>query len=125
MAEQAQSDADDLGGLQEVPLDATQDPTDPATKSPYAKLIQELKEPDPPPGPPPPKDGKSTPHLQPERAKLLQNLLNAIPIASASQIAQMLQVFKPQNARPASAGQGALPTNPRPQNPMYPPPTRV
>ena len=53
MAEQAQSDADDLGGLQEVPLDATQDPTDPATKSPYAKLIQELREPDTlPPRPP-------------------------------------------------------------------------
>ena len=49
MAEQAQSDADDLDGLQEVPLDATQDPTDPSTKAPYAKLIQELKEPDTPP----------------------------------------------------------------------------
>ena len=31
MAEQAQSDADDLDGLQEVALDATQDQTDPST----------------------------------------------------------------------------------------------
>ena len=49
MAEQTQSDVDDLDGLQEVPLDATQDPTDPASKAPYAKPIQELKEPDTPP----------------------------------------------------------------------------
>ena len=42
MAEQAQSDADDLDGLQDVPLDAPQDPTDPSTNAPYAKLITEL-----------------------------------------------------------------------------------
>ena len=118
MAEQAQSDADDLDGLQEVALDATQDPTDPSTNVPYARLIQELKQPDTSPQTPP-KDGKAKLQLQPERAKLLQNLLNAIPIASASQIAQMLQVFKPQNAQPASAGQGAQSTNPRPQNPTH------
>ena len=53
MAEQAQSDADDLDGLQEVPLDATQDPTDPSINGPYAKLIQELKQPDTPPPDPP------------------------------------------------------------------------
>ena len=116
MAEQAQSDADDLDGLQEISLDGTQDQADPATNAPYAKLIQELQQPDTPPQTPP-KDGKAKLQLQPERAKLLQNLLNAIPIASASQIAQMLQVFKPQNAGPASAGQGAQSTNPRPQNP--------
>ena len=51
MAEQAQSDADDLDGLQEVALDATQDPTDPSTNVPYAKLIQELQQPDTPPLP--------------------------------------------------------------------------
>ena len=50
MAEQAQSDADDLDGLQEVALDATQDPTDPSTNVPYAKLIQELQQPDTPRG---------------------------------------------------------------------------
>jgi len=83
MAEQAQSDADDLDGLQEVPLDATQDQTDPSTNPPYAKLIQELQQPDTPPRPPP-EDGKPKLKIQPERAKLLQNLLNAIPIASAS-----------------------------------------
>ena len=49
MAEQAQSDADDLDGLQEVSLDATQDSTDPPTNAPYARLIQELKQPDTPP----------------------------------------------------------------------------
>ena len=43
MEEQAQSDADDLDGLQEVSLDATQDSTDPPTNAPYARLIQELK----------------------------------------------------------------------------------
>ena len=117
MAEQAQSDADDLDGLQEVSLDATQDSTDPPTNAPYARLIQELKQPDTPQIPP--KDGKAKLQLQPERAKLLQNLLNAIPIASASQIAQMLQVFKPRNAQPAAAGQGAQSTNPRPQNPTH------
>ena len=53
MAEQAQSDADDLDGLQEVALDATQDPTDPSTNAPCARLIQELKEPDTPPQTPP------------------------------------------------------------------------
>ena len=67
----------------------------------------------------PPKDGKSKLQLQPERAKLLQNLLNAIPIASANQIAQMLQVFKPQAAQTAAASQAAQPTNPRPQNPTH------
>ena len=74
--------------------------------------------------PVPPKDDKPAPQLQPERAKLLQNLLNAIPIASLDQIARMLQVSKPQNAQPAPAGQGN-PPNPRPQNPMFPSPTRV
>ena len=114
MAEQAQSDADDLDGLQEVALDATQDPTDPSTNVPYAKLIQELQQPDTPP-----KDGNAKVQLQPERAKLLQNLLNALPIASASQIAKMLKVFKPQDAQTASANQGAQSTNPRPQNPTH------
>ena len=52
MAEQAQSDADDLDGLQEVALDATQDPTDPSTTVPYAKLMQELTQPDTPQTPP-------------------------------------------------------------------------
>ena len=117
MAEQAQSDADDLDKLQEVAQDATQDPTDPSTNVPYAKLIQELQQPDTPPDPP--KDGKAKLQLQPERAKLLQNLLHAIPIASASQIAQMLQVFTPQDAQTASANQGAQSTNPRPQNPTH------
>ena len=117
MAEQALSDADDLDGLQEISLDGTQDQADPATNAPYAKLIQELQQPDTPPQTP--KDGKAKLQLQPERAKLLQNLLNAIPIASASQIAQMLQVFKPQDAQTASANQGAQSTNPRPQNPTH------
>ena len=49
MAEQAQSDADDRDGLQEVALDATQDPSNPSTNAPYAKLMQELKQPDTPP----------------------------------------------------------------------------
>ena len=74
--------------------------------------------------PPPPKEDKAPPQLQPERAKLLQDLLHAIPIASADQIARMLQVFKPQNTQPAQAGQGKNP-NPRPQNSRSPPPTRV
>ena len=52
MAEQAQSDADDLDGLQEVSLDATQNATDPPTNAPYARLIQEFKQPDTPPDPP-------------------------------------------------------------------------
>ena len=52
MAEQAQSDADDLDGLQEISLDGTQDQADPATNGPYAKLIQELQQPDTPPAPP-------------------------------------------------------------------------
>ena len=117
MAEQAQSDADDRDGLQEVALDATQDPSDPSTNAPYAKLMQELKQPDAPQDPP--KDGKAKVQLQPERAKLLQNLLNALPIASPSQIAKMLQVFKPQDAQTASANQGAQFSNPRPQNPTH------
>ena len=49
MAEQAQSDAGDLDGLQDVPQDAPQDPTDPPTKKPYTRLMKELNEPDPPP----------------------------------------------------------------------------
>ena len=57
--------------------------------------------------------------LQPERAKLLQNLLNALPIASQSQIAKMLKVFNPQDAQTASANQGAQFSNPRPQNPTH------
>ena len=76
--------------------------------------MKELNQPDTPP-----KDGKAKVQLQPERAKLLQNLLNAIPIASASQIAKMLEVFKPQVAQTASANQGAQATNPRPQNPTH------
>ena len=120
MAEQAQSDAGDLDGLQDGPLDAPQDPTKPPTKNPYTRLLKELNEPDTPP----PKEDKVPPQLQPERAKLLQNLLNAIPIASADQIARMLQVFKPPNAQPSQAGQGKNP-NPRPQNSRSPPPTRV
>ena len=46
MAEQAQSDAGDLDGLQDVPQDAPQDPTDPPTKKPYTRLMKELNEPD-------------------------------------------------------------------------------
>ena len=118
MAEQALSDADDLDGLQEISLDGTQDQADPATNAPYAKLIQELQQPDTPPQTPP-KDGNAEVQLQPGRAKLLKNLLNAIPIASASQIAKMLQVFKPQDAQTASASQGTQSTNPRPQNPTH------
>ena len=120
MAEQAQSDAGDLDGLHDGPQDAAQDPTKPPTQEQYTRLMRELNEPDTPP----PKEDKAPPQLQPERAKLLQDLLHAIPIASANQIARMLQVFKPQNAQPAQAGQGKNP-NPRPQNPTYLPPTRV
>ena len=120
MAEQAQSDAGDLDGLHDGPQDAAQDPAKPPTQEQYTRLIRELNEPDTPP----PKDDKEPPQLQPERAKLLQNLLNAIPIASADQIARMLQVFKPQNTQPAQAGQGENP-NSRPQNSKSPPPTRV
>ena len=83
MAEQAQSDAGDLDGLHDGPQDASQDPTKPPTQEQYTRLIRELNEPDTPP-----KEDKVPPQLQPERAKLLQNLLNAIPIASADQIAQ-------------------------------------
>ena len=119
MAEQAQSDAGDLDGLQDGPQDAPQDLTKPPTQDPYTRLMKELNEPDTPP-----KEDKVPPQLQPERAKLLQNLLNAIPIASADQIARMLQVFKPQNAQPAQTGQGK-PPNPRPQNSRSPPLTRV
>ena len=49
MAEQAQSDAGDLDGLQDVPQDAPQDPTDPPTQNPYTRLMKELNEPDTPP----------------------------------------------------------------------------
>ena len=119
MAEQAQSDAGDLDGLHDGPQDAPQDPAKPPTQEQYTRLLKELNEPDTPP-----KDDRPAPQLQPERAKLLQNLLNAIPIASADQIARMLQVFKPQNAQPAPAGQGK-PPNPRPQNLRSPPPNRV
>ena len=120
MAEQAQSDAGDLDGLHDGPQDAPQDPAKPPTQEQYTRLLKELNEPDTPP----PKEDKTPPQLQPERAKLLQDLLNAIPIASANQIARMLQVFKPQNTQPAQAGQGKNP-NPRPQNSRSPPPTRV
>ena len=119
MAEQAQSDAGDLDGLQDGPQDAAQDPTKPPTQEQYTRLLRELDEPTSPP-----KEDRAPPQLQPERAKLLQNLLNAIPIASADQIARMLQVFKPQNTQPAQAGPGKNP-NPRPQNSRSPPPTRV
>ena len=68
MAEQAQSDADDLDGLQEVALDATQDPTDPSTNGPYAKLIQELQQPATPlPQPPPPHPRTAKPRCSSNR----------------------------------------------------------
>ena len=116
MAEQAQRDAEDLDGLQDVALDAASPPP----QNPLANL---LNAPDAPVTPPPTE--QPAPQLQPKRAQLLQNLLNAIPIASADQIAQMLQVFAPENAQPAPAGQGAPAPAPRPQSPTYPLPPRV
>ena len=49
MAEQAQSDAGDLDGLQDGPQDAPQDPTNLPTQDPYTRLMKELNEPDTPP----------------------------------------------------------------------------
>ena len=45
MAEQAQSDAGDLDGLQDGPQDAPQDPTKPPTQEQYTRLLRELNEP--------------------------------------------------------------------------------
>ena len=81
----------------------------------------------PPPQVPAPAANQPAPQLQPERAQLLQNLLNAIPIASADQITRMLQVFAPQSAQVSHPSQSnpAPPPPPVPQGPTYPLPPRV
>ena len=115
MAEQAQSDSDDVDVLQETPLGATSPPP----QDPYANLLND-SDTTPPPQDPPRPAGQSAPQLEAKRTQLLRNLLNAIPIASADQIARMLQVFEPQTPRPDVSGRGAPAPAPPPQNPTSP-----
>ena len=119
MSEQAQRDEDERDGLLDVSLDATTQ----RSQNLYANLLNS-------PDTPPPQDPRSTteqkaPQLQPKRAQLLHNLLNAIPIASEEQITRMLQVFEPQNTQPASPRQGAPGPAPHPRNSTYTLPPRV
>ena len=116
MAEQAQDDADDRDVLQETPLGATAPPP----QNPLANLLIDSDTPTPPPQDPPQPAGQSAPQLKAKRAQLLQNLLNAILIASADQIARMLQVFEPQRAQPGASGRAAPPPAPPPQNQTSP-----
>ena len=83
--------------------------------------------PHPPPQNPRPDAKQSAPQLQPERAQLLQNLLNAIPIASSDQITRMLQVFAPHNAQPSPSGHNNRAPAPHPYGPTYslPPASRA
>ena len=122
MSEQAQRDEDERDGLLDVSLDAT-------TQRPLNLYSNLLNSPDTPP-PQEKKKKKTTteqkaPQLQPKRAQLLHNLLNAIPIASEEQITRMLQVFEPQNTQPASPRQGAPGPAPHPRNSTYTLPPRV
>ena len=115
MAEQAQDAAQeedqDIDLLQDAFLDAPVQPPQSGT---------------PPPQVPAPAANQPAPRLQPERAQLLQNLLNALPIANADQITRMLQIFAPQNAQlPQPSNNNPAPPPPRPQGHTYPLPPRV
>ena len=113
MAEQAQDAAQeedqDLDLLQDALLDAP---------------VQSPQNLTPPPQVPAPAANQPAPRLQPERAQLLQNLLNALPIASTDQITRMLQIFAPQNAHlpQQSNNNPAPPPSPSPR-PHLPPPS--
>ena len=116
MAEQAQDnlqeEAQDLDALQDALPDAPAQV--PQSNTPPSQV-------------PAPAANQPAPQLQPERAQLIQNLLNAIPIASADQITRMLQVFAPQAAQVPQPSQinPAPPSSSRPQGRTYPLPPRV
>ena len=109
--EQAQDGAQVLDALQDALIDAP------------VQLPQNR----PPPSPqnPHPAAEQSAPQLQAERAQLLQNLLNAIPIASSDQITRMLQVFAPHNDQPSPSGHNNRAPAPHPYGPAYSLPPRV